>query len=190
MIVEGIVTTLNDDGSVNIAPMGPIVDEKLESFVFRPFQTSTTYRNLRSRKSGVFHIVDDVLLIAAAALNRLDPIPATIAATRIDGLVLADCCRWYEFEISQFDDSLERTSFVAKIVHVGRVRDMWGFNRAKHAVLEATILATRLHLLPESEVRLQLKALEVPIQKTAGPRELAAYETVTRYVAEWYSCRP
>ena len=46
MILEGIVTTLNDDGSVNISPMGPIIDSKLDVFVFRPYQTSTTYKNL------------------------------------------------------------------------------------------------------------------------------------------------
>ena len=46
MILEGIVTTLNDDGTPNVAPMGPIVDESLSTLVLRPFCTSTTYRNL------------------------------------------------------------------------------------------------------------------------------------------------
>ena len=35
------------------------------------------------------------------------------------------------------------------------LRDVFGFNRAKHAVLEAAILATRLHILPEDDVRRQ-----------------------------------
>ncbi|WP_373652334.1 DUF447 domain-containing protein [Schlesneria sp. DSM 10557] len=187
MIVEGIVTTLSESGEVNVAPMGPLVDEQLESFVFRPFQTSTTYQNLKARPCGVFHIVDDVLLIAEAALNRMQGTQTTFAAHQIPGRVLADCCRWYEFEVVDFDDKSERTSFSVRIVYQGRLRDMFGFNRAKHAVLEATILATRLHLIPEADVRSQLAALQSPVQKTAGPREQSAFELVQQYVDEWYS---
>ena len=56
MILEGIVTTINDDGTLNIAPMGPRVDNSasLARFDLRPFRTSTTYRNLKARGEGVF----------------------------------------------------------------------------------------------------------------------------------------
>src|ERR1043166_8198807 len=46
MILEGLVTTLNADGGVNIAPMGPIVDEAMRHLILRPYQTSRTYANL------------------------------------------------------------------------------------------------------------------------------------------------
>ncbi len=45
MILEGIVTTQNADGTTNVSPMGPRMDGGFERFVLRPFQTSTTYRN-------------------------------------------------------------------------------------------------------------------------------------------------
>ena len=190
MILEGLVTSLNLAGEVNLAPMGPIVDESMTTLVLRPFQTSTTYQNLRQRPQGVFHVVDDVLLIAQAALHRLDAIPETFAATQIEGRVLQDCCRWYEFEIVTCDDSSERTRLEAKVVHTGRVRDMFGFHRARHAVLEATILATRLHLLTEQEVRAQLQALAIPVDKTAGPREREAFALVCDVVDTWYHSHP
>ncbi len=186
MILEGLVTSLSSSGELNLAPMGPIVDEAFTRLVLRPFQTSTTYRNLKQRPCGVFHITDDVLLIARAALDRLDSIPETLPAQRIDGRVLADCCRWYEFEVVACDDSTERTRLEAKVVHVGHVRDFIGFHRARHAVLEATILATRLHLIPEADIRAQLNALASPIDKTAGPREREAFQLVCDYVDEWY----
>ena len=186
MILEGLVTSLNPAGEVNLAPMGPIVDETMTRLVLRPFQTSTTFQNLRQRPYGVFHVIDDVLLIAQAALHRLDAVPETFPAERIVGRVLKDCCRWYEFEVSICDDSSERTRLEASVVHVGRVRDMFGFHRARHAVLEATILATRLHLLPEHEVRAQLTALASPVEKTAGPRERAAFALVCDVVEAWY----
>src|SRR6478609_8815495 len=168
MIIEGIVTTLNEHGEVNVAPMGPIVDDQMHELILRPFRTTTTYANLKKRGCGVFHILDDVLLIAQAALNRLDTVPTTMPAGQIAGRVLLDCCRWYEFNIVAFDDSSDRTSLTAKVVHSGHLREMGGLNRAKYAVIEATILATRLHLIEESIVREQLKALSVPVEKTAG----------------------
>jgi hypothetical protein len=189
MIVEGVVTTLNREGELNIAPMGPIVDETMTSLTLRPFQTSTTYRNLKLRPYGVFHIVDDVLLIAQAALDQLDQAPGTFAAEKIEGRVLSDCCRWYEFEVTSCDDSSERTTIIASVVHTGRIRDMFGFNRARHAVLEATILATRLHLVPISEIRKQLASLAIPVEKTAGPREQAAFDLVINYVEDWYQAQ-
>jgi len=186
MLLEGLVTSLSSTGELNLAPMGPIVDESFTQLVLRPFQTSTTYRNLTHRPCGVFHITDDVLLIARAALHRLSSIPATLPAQHVNGRVLADCCRWYEFEIVSCDDSSERTRLEAKVVHIGHVRDFIGFHRARHAVLEATIVATRLHLIPETEVRAQLNALASPVEKTAGPREQEAFQLVRDHVDEWY----
>ena len=191
MILEGLVTSTSATGELNLAPMGPIVDDGLTHLILRPFQTSTTYRNLKQVPCGVFHIVDDVLLMAQAALHRLDAIPETIPAEHISGRVLQDCCRWYEFEVTSIDDSSERTRLEATVVHVGRVRDFIGFHRARHAVLEATILATRLHLIPELEVRSQLASLASPVEKTAGPREREAFAMVRDFVEDWYrTARP
>ncbi|NOY30049.1 MAG: DUF447 family protein [Planctomycetes bacterium] len=168
-ILEGIVTTRNEDDTVNISPMGPIVDASLTQFIFRPYRTSTTYQNLKRTSHGVFHVTDDVLLFAQAALGQPDPLPS------LDGLVLIDACRWYAFEIKSLDDSQERTEIVANTVKSGCNRDFLGFNRAKHAVLEAAILATRVHLLPAADIRAELKRLESPLQKTASSEEKKAF---------------
>jgi hypothetical protein len=187
MILEGIVTTLDESGALNVAPMGPIVDDALTRLTLRPFQASQTYRNLKAHGCGVFHVTDDVLLIAQAALDRLPELPATFPAEQVAGRVLVDCCRWFEFRVVTLDDSQERTHVEAVVVHTGRRRDFFGFNRAKHAVLEATILATRLHLIPADEVRAELTRLRIPVEKTAGPRERAAWELVANYVDEWFA---
>lgn len=190
MIVEGIVTSLSASGAINVAPMGPIVDDDFQRLLLRPFKTSQTYRNLKEHPWGVFHVVDDVLLIARAALDRLPETPATSPAVKISGQVLTDCCRWYEFEVASLDDSADRTEIEVRVVHAGRVRDMFGLNRARHAVLEATILATRLHLLPEAEIRERLAALRSPVEKTAGPREFEAWGLVIDVVEDWYRRHP
>src|SRR5690606_15080962 len=80
MILEGLMVTTNPDGTPNISPMGPIVNEEAEQggplteLVLRPYHTSTTYANLKRTGEGVFHVTDDVLMIARAAVGRLAPL--------------------------------------------------------------------------------------------------------------------
>jgi len=74
MILEGIVTTLNEDGSPNISPMGPEVDVPLTQFVLKPFKTSRTYHNLKRLGEGVLNgILTARLGIAAIEVTR--PLP-------------------------------------------------------------------------------------------------------------------
>lgn len=184
MILEGIVTTQNAAGDVNVAPMGPIVDESMQSFVLRPFQTSTTWKNLSSHPFGVLNVVDNVLLLAQAAIGKLEASPETFQAMTIPGQVLKSTCRWYEFHVTSIDDSEERTRIDVQVEHSGRLRDFFGFNRAKHAVLEAAILATRIHILPAEDIRQQMEALKSPVAKTAGNQEQTAFQLLEDYIRE------
>jgi uncharacterized protein len=184
MILEGIVTSVDAAGNWNAAPMGPIVDPQFSRFTLRPFETSQTYRNLKQVPYGVVHVVDDVLLLARAAIGRLDTFPDFQPAERIPGRVLLAACRWYEFEVVSCDAATPRVTMQTQVLHSGRLRDFWGFNRAKHAVLEAAILATRVHLIPPAEMEAELARLKIIVDKTAGPDELAAFELLTDYVRQ------
>jgi hypothetical protein len=184
MILEGIVTTRNPDGTINISPMGPHVDASMERLVLRPYQTSTTYQNLKRTREGVFHVIDDVLLLAQAAVGQPDPIPRMIDAPAIDGAILSDACRWYAFRVESLDDRAERTEIIARVIDRGTIRDFFGFNRAKHAVVEAAILATRTAFLPAEEIRREFERLAVPVEKTGGPQEHEAFEFLQRYIEQ------
>ena len=183
-ILEGVATTLNQDGSVNISPMGPIVDPELSTLVFRPFQTSTTFLNMQRSRQGVFHITDDVNLIAQAAVGTPAPLPRLVEAEQIDGRAIADACRCYEFRVESIDDREDRATVLARVEQVRRNRDFIGFNRAQHAVLEAAILATRIHLLPAEEVERELSRLQVMVTKTASRVELQAMKLLCDYIAD------
>lgn len=189
MILEGLVTTLSADGELNVAPMGPVVDRDVTTIRLRPFQSSQTFRNLQQQPCGVLHVTDDVELLARAALHGLHTAPETLPARQIPGRVLANCCRWFEFRVLEIDASHDRAEVTTSIVHRGSHRDHFGFNRAMSAVLEATILATRLHLLDEATVRQELARLQSPVEKTAGNTETAAWAFVTAYVDRWYAER-
>lgn len=190
MILEGIVTTLGPSGTVNIAPMGPRLIQGFDRFLLRPFRTSTTYKNLKFKGEGVLHVTDDVLLIAKAAIGDVDD-ARNRPANQVQGRILLDSCRYYEFRIIQQSETQTRAEFLAETIEMGRLRDFLGFNRAKHAVIEAAILATRTHLLSQASIREEFEKLKAIVSKTAGPAETEAFlllesfiQKQTNYAAE------
>ncbi|MCA8990838.1 MAG: DUF447 family protein [Planctomycetaceae bacterium] len=185
MIIEGLCTTTNADGSMNIAPMGPIVDAEFSSILLRPFQSSTTFQNLAREKCGVFHVVDDVLQLARTALGEKPEHVETFSATKVSGKVLANACRWFEFEVTSINADQPRSEITTRVVHEGTLHNWSGFNRAKHAVIEATILCTRLHILPAEEIDAVWPFLASAVEKTGGPAEREAFEFVSNYLNEY-----
>ncbi len=186
MILEAIVTTQDAAGRVNIAPMGPQVDEAISTITLKPFRSSRTFQNLRDTGRAVLHVVDDVELIAAAAIGDVDP--AGIVERLLDGWVkLIDCCRWFAVEVFDWSDSPQtgvqpRPFAQCRVVHHGTQREMFGLNRGKHAVVEAAILATRIQLLGRDEVLRQMLLLQPLVDKTGGPAEHRAWTRLQRFV--------
>ena len=184
MILEGIVTTTNEDGSANISPMGPIVDEAMQRFTLRPFQSSQTYQNLKRHPAGVLHVTDDVMLIARTAINQLLEEPKLIPVSSVSGFAIADACRWYAFKVDELLDDQQRTTIRCDVVEQCRQRDFFGFNRAKHAVIELAILATRVGILENEAITSQMTDLEIIVDKTAGSQEIAAFELLKQFITE------
>lgn len=178
LIIESIVTTLDAQGRANFAPMG--VEWSDEAIVLKPFLETTTFRNVQATGVAVVNLTDDVLLFAQSAIGS--PTFPAFPATHVRGVVLDAACSWRELEVATLDATPPRSRIEMRVRHRGVRREFIGFNRARHAVLEAAILATRVHLLPAGQVRDELARLEVPIEKTAGPREREAWALIGAYV--------
>ena len=178
MIVETIVTTVAADGTVNCAPMG--VEWGDETIILKPFLETATYRNVLATRAAVVNLTDDVRVFARAAISN--PQYETGPATAVRGVVLADCCSWRELEVLTIDSTPPRSRIETTVVHRGTRREFIGFNRARHAVLEAAIYATRVHMLPRAFIDSELARLQVIVDKTAGPHELEAMELLTNHI--------
>ena len=190
MILEGIVTTISPEGNVNIAPMGPVVEPTMSRLLLRPFRTSNTYRNLKHLGEGVFHVTDDVLMLAKGAIGNVEPMPEVSRATSILGYVIESACRYYEFRVLSIDDQTERVTMDAEVTHSGWRRDFFGFNRAKHAVLEAAILATRTSFLSLDDVSREFARLEPLVTKTGGASEREAFALLQAHLERARSRAP
>ena len=178
MILETIVTSCAPDGSVNFAPMG--VEWGDEVIVLKPFLETATFVNVSALGAAVINVTDDVRVFARAAISN--PQYPTEPACRVQGVRLADCCSWREVTVRAIDSRPPRARIETVVVHRGQQREFIGFNRARHAVLEAAIYATRLHLLDRAFIDAEMARLQVIVDKTAGPEEIEAMSLLADYV--------
>lgn len=178
MIIESIVTTQDPAGVVNCAPMG--VEWGDDTIMIKPYQETTTFRNVSQGGAAVVNLTDNVLLFAQAAIST--PVFPTHPAEVVRGVVLDDVCSWRELEITQIDTTQPRALVTARVVYRGVAREFLGFNRARHAVLEAAILATRTRFLPHTEIMREYERLQIIVDKTAGSAEHEAMGLLTQYV--------
>lgn len=183
-LLETVVTTIGSDGVVNCAAMG--VRWGVHELVFWPFEATRTLKNLRFRGEAVIHLTDDVLLFVESALGH--PRPPMRDASVVAGSVIEEASVWREVvvtEIEPTDDELPRSRVRARVVAAGTgSAEPSGLCRARHAAVEASIVASRLRWLGGECVWSELARLQELIDKTAGPRERAAMDYVRRYVAE------
>jgi hypothetical protein len=148
--------------------------------VLKPFLDTATYRNVVATGAAVVNLIDDARVFARAAISNPE-YPAKPAAV-VRGVVLANGCSWRELTVRSIDSSPPRSRIDMTVVHRGVTREFIGFNRARHAVLEAAIYATRLHLLSREFIESEMARLQVIVDKTAGPDEHEAMALLTDYV--------
>ncbi len=140
MIRETIVTTLNDEGKVHIAPLGLIAEE--EGWILAPFKPSTTLDNLRANPYAVANFTDDVLIFAGCLTGNRDW--PTRPATRVPGMILDGALAHAELKVDRVEEDEQRPRFHCRVLFEASHAPFKGFNRAQAAVIEAAILSQPL----------------------------------------------
>ena len=180
VIRETIVTTLGATGRPNIAAMG--VREERGLYLISPFRPSRTFDNLKRSRQAVINHTDDVRVFAGCLTGRKDW--PTLPVKSIAAVRLANALAHVEVEVTQWEDDDVRPRFYCR----ERGREMHaafqGFNRAQAAVIEASILVSRLHLLPAEKIDREMEYLRIAVEKTAGPREREAWRWMVERIAD------
>jgi hypothetical protein len=178
VIIESIVTTLDEQGKANFAPMGVTIGDG--EILIRPYTDSATYRNLVATGAAVVNLTDNCRLFAESAISS--PQFPTFPAESVTGVVLTDACSYYECRVSDADTTSQRATFRCKIAKKGVLREFIGFNRAKNAIIEATILATRIRFLGVPHILEEYRRLAEIVRKTGGEQEAQAMQYLQDYV--------
>jgi len=178
MIRETIVTTMDGAGTVHIAPLGIIADG--EEWIIAPFHPSTTLDNLRVTPFAVANYVDDVRVFAGCLTGRSQW--PTAASDNVPVPRLAGALAHAELAVTRITEDAQRPRFHCRVVHLAQHAPFRGFNRAQAAVIEAAILASRLHMLPREKIDSELTYLETAVTKTAGPAEQEAWDWLMKKI--------
>jgi len=179
LIRECVVTTLGADGAPHLAPLGLI--EQGEHWVVAPFRPSTTLANLEKTPLATASFTDDVEIFAGFVTGRRDwptqAIPGWAAPRLCAALAHA------ELEVLRIEPDALRPRFVCTVRRIETHKPFLGMNRARAAVLEAAILATRLDMLSREKIEREIAYLQIAVDKTAGDAERAAWARVLAKIA-------
>ena len=96
----------------------------------------------------------------------------------------------WELALIDQDYDSQRPKLFCKVLHEAVHAPFRGFNRAQYSVLEASILISRLHMLPWSKVESEIDYLRIGLDKTAGENEREAWEWLMQAVEEFKQDNP
>ncbi len=178
-IFESLLSTATADGATHLAPLG--FRREGEFIVLAPFHPSRSLDNLRARGIAALNHTDDVRVFAGSLTGRRDW-PLT-SCERIACGRLTNALSHVELEVARIEEDTVRPRFLCH--EVGRYNHALypGHNRAQAAVIEACILVSRLGMLTPDKVDNEMAYLAIAIEKTAGPRELEAWNWLREKIA-------
>jgi len=183
LIRECIVTTLNAAGALHLAPLGLIEDG--DHWIIAPFRPSTTLANLEARGQATASFIDDAEVFAGFVTGQRDWPLTMLDAWQAPRLSCA--LAHAELEVARVDADEQRPRFFCAVRRIESHRPFLGMNRARAAVLEAAILATRLTMLPREKIDSEIAYLKIAIDKTAGASERAAWERVMAKISAHFA---
>jgi hypothetical protein len=178
LIHECVVTTISPAGRPHVAPLGLIEDGA--NWIIAPFRPSATLLNLTQTPRATASFTDDARVFAGlVARERRFPLTdiEDWPAPRLS-CALAHA----ELEVARVEEDEIRPRFFCRVKKTVSHRPFLGMNRARAAVLEAAILATRLNRLPREKIEGEIAYLKIAIDKTAGDAEREAWDMVMRKI--------
>jgi len=183
MIYETIITTVDAADNVHVAPFG--IQKRQDLVVISPYRPSTTLDNILSTQTAVMNLTDDVRVFAGA-VTRINTVELA-KATQVAGYRLKNTLAHQELLLQEVVEDATRPQLLMRVVHQETHQAFAGFNRAQAAVIELAVLATRLNRLPREKVLTERQYLQIAIDKTAGERELEAWQWLVDKIDNFYA---
>ena len=183
MIHEVIVTTISKDNIVHIAPMGiKLINEQA---IISPFRPSKTLDNITFNKKATINFLDDVRVFAGIVTKYKKD--WELAGNDNEDFVprLSVANTHYNVIAKEFIDSPKRPDIKCDITFKSTNLPFLGFNRAQFSVIEASVLVSRLGMIPMDKITKEIEYLKIGIDKTSGPKELEAWGWIEKKISEF-----
>jgi uncharacterized protein len=183
MIYETIISTIDTSGKSHVTPFG--VQKKDNLYLIAPFKPSTTLENIMSTECAVMNLTDDVRIFAGAIARQ--QVFELVPATKLQGFRLAATLAHHELQLVDVLEDAERPHLLMQSIYQETHQPFAGFNRAQAAVIELAVLASRLSRLPQEKILSERAYLQIAIDKTAGERELQAWQWLVERIDNYYA---
>lgn len=183
MILETIITSMDEQGNVHVTPFGIRMENDL--VLISPYKPSVTLNNILATESAVMNLTDDVRVFAAALTRH--HAWEVLPTRHVAGFRLADTLTHKELKLVKVEDHAVRPKLFLEVVHTEQHQSFQGFNRAQAAVIELAVLVSRLTRLSKEKVTAEMQYLQIAVDKTAGERELEAWGWLVEKVDNFYA---
>ncbi|MBS83329.1 MAG: tetrahydromethanopterin synthesis protein [Gammaproteobacteria bacterium] len=181
MIHESIVITRSSD-DIHIAPMG--VQMKSESLIIKPFKPSITLENLKNNGKATINFTDDVRIFAGI-VSGYKKDWNTSENKNFDVPRLSNANTHLNIEVKNIIDDDIRPKIECIIIDKKIHLPFHGFNRAQFSVIEASVLISRLGIIPMEKIENEIKYLKIGIDKTAGSNEIDAWKWIEKKIQNY-----
>jgi len=183
MIHEVIVTTINKDKKVHIAPMGvKILQSDSKKLVqISPFKPSQTLNNILETKIATVNYIDNVKVFSGIVTGEKKDWELEVSDDKC-APHLQNTNTHMNVKVSEDHDDPVRPRIVCEVINEQIHRPFLGFNRAQFSVIELAVLSTRLGRIDDNKIKDEMKYLKIGIDKTAGKNEKEAWEWVEKKI--------
>ena len=145
-----------------------------------------TLDNLREVPFAVANFTDDVRVFAGCLTGRAAQWP-TAPCGEISVPRLANALAHAELAVIHTTEDEQRPRFHCRVLRNVGHAPFQGFNRAKAAVIEASILVSRLNMLPRDKIEREIAYLEIAVSKTASAAEQEAWTWLMERIRHYYA---
>lgn len=183
MIHEVIVTTINKDKKVHIAPMGvKILQSDSKKLVqISPFKPSQTLNNILETKIATVNFIDNVKVFSGIVTGEKKDWELEVSDEKC-APHLQNTNTHMNVKVSEDHDDPVRPRIVCEVINEQIHRPFLGFNRAQFSVIELAVLSTRLGRIDDNKIKDEMKYLKIGIDKTAGKNEKEAWEWIEKKI--------
>lgn len=165
-ITEVIVTSVSKSGEPNAAPMGVV--RHGDRYFIRMFPNTTTLKNVEETGYLMANVTTDPLVYVISAFENLDSgyfvQENDLIVPRLNGAAAWVYCKCSVGEAVALEPI--RSAVIERVVPC--------FSRAFPAVIEATIVGTRLRFYKGGEGEKKIHEYESIVRKCGSPKELEA----------------
>ena len=183
MIHEVIVTTINKDKKVHIAPMGvKILQSDSKKLVqISPFKPSQTLNNILETKIATVNYIDNVKVFSGIVTGEKKDWELEVFDDKY-APHLQSTNTHMNVKVSEDHDDPVRPRIICEVINEQIHRPFLGFNRAQFSVIELAVLSTRLGRIDDNKIKDEMKYLKIGIDKTAGKNEKEAWEWIEKKI--------